>query len=123
MHEKILAELSQIPNLKTKDIDTYSKGLIKSGTDVSEIKNYILTHQLLHRIYFQVSLGQITEITKQFSFIEDNEDIYKTGGMYQSEDIYELFQTICPTVGLCAFLNRTAKGSKEYKANIVTDKG
>lgn len=74
MHEKILAELSQIPNLKTKDIDTYSKGLIKSGTDVSEIKNYILTHQLLHRIYFQVSLGQITEITKQFSFIEDNED-------------------------------------------------
>ena len=73
-YEQILEELSNIPNLKTKDLDAYSKKLIKNGTDVSEIRDYILKHQLLHRIYFQASLGQITDINNQFSFIEDNED-------------------------------------------------
>lgn len=74
IYEQILEELFAIPNLKTKDIDAYNKRLIKNGTDVSEIKDYILTHQLLHRTYFQVSLGLMTDIAKQFSFIEDNED-------------------------------------------------
>ncbi|MDD4774484.1 MAG: hypothetical protein PHZ09_12925, partial [Eubacteriales bacterium] len=74
LYEQIVGELSAIPNLKTKDIDVYSKKLIKSGTDVGNIRDYILTHQLLHRIYFQVSLGPITDIAGQFSFIEDNED-------------------------------------------------
>lgn len=74
LYEQILSELSNIPNLKTKDVDAYSKKLIKSGTDVSRIRDYILTHKHLHRIYFQVSLGQMSDITRQFSFIEDNED-------------------------------------------------
>ena len=74
LYKQIIDELSAIPNLKTKDIDSYNKRLIKSGTDVSRIRDYILTHQLLHRTYFQVSLGLMTDIAKQFSFIEDNED-------------------------------------------------
>lgn len=75
MHYKqIMDELSAISNLKTKDIDAYNKRHIKNGTDVSGIRDYILAHQLLHRTYFQVSLGQMTHIAKQFSFIEDNED-------------------------------------------------
>lgn len=74
LYEQILADFSLIPNLKTKDIDTYNKKLIKNGTDVSKISDYILTHQLLHRTYFQVSLGLLNDVTKQFSFIEDNED-------------------------------------------------
>ena len=74
LYEQILGELSTTPNLKTKDIDAYNKRLIKSGTDVSKIRDYILTHPLLHRTYFQVSLGLITDTAKQFSFIEDNED-------------------------------------------------
>ncbi len=74
LYKQILEELSHIPNMKTKDLDTLSKRLIKSVTDVSEIKDYILPNQVLHRIYFQVSLGLITDISKQFSFIEDNED-------------------------------------------------
>ena len=53
LYKQILDEFSLIPNLKTKDIDTYNKKLIKSGTDVSIIRDYILTHQLLHRTYFQ----------------------------------------------------------------------
>lgn len=74
LYEQILADFSLILNLKTKDIDAYNKRLIKNGIDVSKISDYILTHQLLHRTYFQVSLGLLNDITKQFSFIEDNED-------------------------------------------------
>ena len=55
-------------------MDTYNKKLIKSNTDVSELRDYILTHQLLHRTYFQVSLGQIQSASRQFDFIEDNDD-------------------------------------------------
>ena len=74
LHEKILGEFSAIPKIKTKDIDTYNKRLIKNATDVSEIKEYILTHQILHRTYFQVSLGLLTSVEQQFSFLEDNAD-------------------------------------------------
>jgi 3-methyladenine DNA glycosylase AlkD len=74
LYEQILSELSVIPNLKTKDIDAYSKKLIKSGTDVSKIRDYILIHKRLHRIYFQVSLGLMGDVAQQISFIEDNED-------------------------------------------------
>lgn len=74
LYEQILGELAGISNLKTKDIDAYNKRLIKSATDVSKIRDHILTHQLLHRTYFQVSLGLMTDIAKQFSFIEHNED-------------------------------------------------
>lgn len=74
LYEQILNHFSSIPNIKTKDIDNYNKKLIKNGTDVSELKDYILTHQILHRTYFQVSLKLLNDTKKQFSFIEKNND-------------------------------------------------
>lgn len=74
LYKTMLDYLANIPKLRTKDIDTYSKMLIKSETDVSEIGPYILKHQRLHRIYFQVSLGLIKDFKEQFVFIEENED-------------------------------------------------
>lgn len=74
LYKQILDNFSAIPNLRTKDIDLYNKKLIKSGTDVSSLKDHILTHQVLHRTYFQVSLGLMNNFEDQFTFIEENED-------------------------------------------------
>lgn len=74
LYKKIINDLKSIPNCKTKDIDAYNKRLIKEKTDVSEIGKYIMENQILHRTYFQVSLGLIKDTKKQFEFIEKNED-------------------------------------------------
>ncbi|MGN0488285.1 MAG: DNA alkylation repair protein [Ruminococcus sp.] len=74
LYKKIINDLESIPNLKTKDVDRYNKKLIKEKTDVSEIGEYIMENQILHRTYFQVSLGLINDTEKQFEFIEKNED-------------------------------------------------
>lgn len=74
LYKKIINDLESIPNLKTKDVDRYNKKLIKEKTDVSEIGEYIMENQILHRTYFQVSLGLIKDTEKQFEFIEKNED-------------------------------------------------
>ena len=74
LYEQILEYFSSIPNIKTKDIDNYNKKLIKKGTDVSDLKDYTLSYQILHRTYFQVSLKLLNDTKKQFSFIEENND-------------------------------------------------
>ena len=74
LYKKIINDLESIPNLKTKDVDRYNKKLIKEKTYVSEIGEYIMENQILHRTYFQVSLGLIKDTEKQFEFIEKNED-------------------------------------------------
>lgn len=73
MIKKIETELLQIPQRRTRDIDAYNKALIRSGTDVSALAGHILDNQLLHRTYFQVSLGLLKESRAQFAFIEQNE--------------------------------------------------
>ena len=59
-------------NKKTKDVDKLNKILIKSKTDVSFLKDFVLDQQRYHRTYFQVSLGLIKNVEEQFKFIEDN---------------------------------------------------
>lgn len=77
MIDKIMAELSAMPDRKTKEIDAYNKELIKSKTNVNQLNEHILENQLLHRTYFQVSLGQIKDPKAQFAFIEQNEAYLK----------------------------------------------
>ena len=74
-YNEILMELDSIENRRTADIDKYNKILIKSKIDVSDLKNHCLSNQLVHRTYFQVSIGNINTIEEQFDFIEDNEDL------------------------------------------------
>lgn len=75
LSKKILADLSAIPDLRTKDVDSYNKKLIREKTDVSSLKNDVRENDLLFRPYFQVSLGQLKTYEEQFAFIEENEDL------------------------------------------------
>lgn len=73
-YHEIVNDLNQIPNRKTKDVDRYNRKLIHQKEDVSSLKPYVLQDQLVHRTYFQVSLGKMKDYTEQFRFIEENED-------------------------------------------------
>ncbi|MCD7864329.1 MAG: hypothetical protein LUG61_12680 [Lachnospiraceae bacterium] len=74
-YEEILRDLNSMENRKTKDIDRYDRGLIRAKADVSCLKDYVLVNPLVHRTYFQVSLGKLKDAETQFQFIEDNEDL------------------------------------------------
>lgn len=75
LSEQIIKELSEIKGLKTKDVDRYNKRLIKAKTDVSTLRDEVLENQLLHRTYFQVSMGLLKSYEEQLAFIEENEDL------------------------------------------------
>lgn len=75
LSEQIIKELSEIKGLKTKDVDRYNKRLIKAKTDVSTLRGEVLENQLLHRTYFQVSMGLLKSYEEQLAFIEENEDL------------------------------------------------
>lgn len=72
---EITSDLKSIINCKTADVDKYNKKLIKEKCDVSDLKEYVLIDQSVHRTYFQVSLGLLESIEEQFAFIEQNEDL------------------------------------------------
>ena len=74
-YEEIAGALRQIPYIKTKDIDTYNRARIREGADVSALKAHALADPLVHRTYFQVSMGQLASIEEQLGFIEENEDL------------------------------------------------
>ncbi len=84
---------------KTKDIDKFSKKLIKERVDVSFLKNIVLEKQQYHRIYFQVSLGLIDNIDDKLSFIENN---------------FELLQDWWHTDQLTVFLGNDLKFDVAY---------
>lgn len=67
---QIAHDLRAIENLKTGDIDRYNKRLIREGEDVSDLRSHVLADQLVHRTYFQVSLGKMKTAREQFDFIE-----------------------------------------------------
>ena len=71
-HVEILRDLESIENLRTKDVDLYNKRLIRNKTDVSELRDFVLENQLLHRTYFQVSLAGQKSLEAKFAFIEEN---------------------------------------------------
>jgi hypothetical protein len=74
-YEEIAGALRRIPNIKTKDIDTYNRALIRKGADVSALKAHAIADPLVHRTYFQVSMGQLGTVEEQLDFIEENEDL------------------------------------------------
>lgn len=61
-------------NRKTKDVDKFNRGLIRSHEDVSFLRDIILSKQEYHRTYFQVSLAQQQGIEAKFAFIEKDFD-------------------------------------------------
>lgn len=74
-YESVVTDLLAITNRRTADVDRYNKLLIKDKEDVSQLKDFALSNQMVHRTYFQVSLGLINSVEQQFLFIEQNEDL------------------------------------------------
>ena len=74
-YEEIAGALRRIPDIKTKDIDTYNRARIREGADVGALRAHVLVDPLVHRTYFQVSMGQMDTVEKQLDFIENNEDL------------------------------------------------
>lgn len=71
-YEEIRKDLLSIKNIKTKDVDSYNKKLIKNKEDVSDLETHVLEDQLVHRTYFQVSLKNLNDLDLQLKFIEDH---------------------------------------------------
>lgn len=71
-YEEVVGNLKKITNLKTKDIDQYNKKLIKEKVDVSELKDYVRNDDVVHRTYFQVSMGLLDNYQEQLQFVENN---------------------------------------------------
>lgn len=71
-YKEVVSKLKKINNLKTKDVDRYNKQLIKEKIDVSDLKEYVRNDDLVHRTYFQVSMGLMDNYQEQLQFIEDN---------------------------------------------------
>ncbi len=74
-YQNVLDDLSKFANIKTSELDKYNKELIKNLEDVCDLKHHVLSNQLVHRTYFQVSLGILSTAEEQFEFIEKNEDL------------------------------------------------
>lgn len=74
-YESVVKDLLAITNRRTAEVDRYNKLLIKNKEDVSQLKDFVLSNQMVHRTYFQVSLGLLNSVEQQFLFIEQNEDL------------------------------------------------
>ena len=71
--EEVLHDLATLPqDYKTADVDRLIKGYIAVNADVSLLREYILTRQELHRIYFFVSLKQMSSAEERMVFIHGN---------------------------------------------------
>ena len=71
--EEVLRDLATLPqDYKTADVDRLIKGYIAVDADVSLLREYILTRQELHRIYFFVSLKQMPSAEERMAFIHGN---------------------------------------------------
>jgi len=72
IYQEIVDDLKKMINLKTKDIDRYNKDLIKKQVDISDLQKYVKGDDLVHRTYFQVSMGLLNTYQEQLQFVEDN---------------------------------------------------
>lgn len=69
----IRRELDQLPaGYKTADLDRLIAKLVRQRVDVSALREFVLTEQGLHRIYFYVNLKQIKDVRARMAFIHEN---------------------------------------------------
>ncbi len=83
--EQVQADIDTLPeDYKTRDVDALIKRYVKAGADVSALREYVLTEQQFHRIYFYVSLDQIENVEDRLAFINKNllfDDWWHTDGL------------------------------------------
>jgi len=69
----IRRELDQLPSgYKTRDVDQLISRLVREQADVSALREFVLTEQDLHRIYYYVRLKQIEDVRQRMLFIHEN---------------------------------------------------
>ena len=57
---------------KTADLDRLIARLVRDKADVSELRDFILAEQDLHRVYFYVNLKQMRDVRARMAFIHEN---------------------------------------------------
>ena len=66
-------ELDQLPaGYKTADLDRLIAKLVRQRADLSALREFVLTEQDLHRIYYYVNLKQIKDVRARMAFIHKN---------------------------------------------------
>ena len=71
--EQVPKALDALPeHYKTGDVDRLIRTLVRQKADVSALRPYILDQQQFHRIYFYVTLDQISGAEERMAFIHEN---------------------------------------------------
>ena len=71
--EQVQKALDALPeHYKTGDVDRLIRTLVRQKADVSALSPYILDQQQFHRIYFYVTLDQISGAEERMAFIHEN---------------------------------------------------
>ena len=71
--DMIRRDVDALPeNYKTKDVDALISRYVREKYDVSCLREFVLSEQDLHRIYYYVSLKQIRNVNARAEFIDRN---------------------------------------------------
>ena len=71
--DMIRRDVDALPeNYKTKDVDALISRYVREKYDVSCLREFVLSEQDLHRIYYYVSLKQIRDVNARAEFIDRN---------------------------------------------------
>ena len=71
--DMIRRDVDALPeNYKTKDVDALIARYVREKYDVSCLREFVLSEQDLHRIYYYVSLKQIRDVNARAEFIDRN---------------------------------------------------
>ena len=71
--DMIRRDVDALPeNYKTKDVDALISRYVREKYDVSCLRDFVLSEQDLHRIYYYVSLKQIRYVNARAEFIDRN---------------------------------------------------
>ena len=71
--DQVQKDLDALPeHYKTGDVDRLIRKYVKQKADVSALRPYILSEQQFHRIYYYVTLDQISDVEERMAFIHEN---------------------------------------------------
>ena len=71
--EQVQKDLDALPeHYKTPDVDRLIRRYVRQHADVTPLRQYVLSQQQFHRIYYYVSLEQIKTVQERMAFIHEN---------------------------------------------------
>ena len=70
--EQVQQDLNNLGTYKTADVDRLIRSYVRQKADASALREYILSQQQFHRIYYYVSLQQLKHVEARMGFIHKN---------------------------------------------------